>query len=101
VFVNSFSSKGSTSHNAINSTTRDDHNVTAKKNVAIVYLSWYSDGLDAGIRFPAGVRDFIFSTSSRSALRPTEPPIQCVPVALSPEVKRQGREASKVVSVLN
>jgi hypothetical protein len=35
----------------------------------------------------------IFSTSSRPALRSTQPPIQWVPGALSPGVKRPGRDA--------
>jgi hypothetical protein len=36
---------------------------------------------------------FILQTASRPALGPTQPPIQCVPGALSLEVKRPGREA--------
>jgi hypothetical protein len=51
-------------------------------------------GLDdqgVGVRVPVGLR--IFSTSSRPAMRPTQPPIQWIPAALSPGVKRQGREA--------
>jgi hypothetical protein len=36
---------------------------------------------------------FLFSTTSIPALGPTQPPIQWVPGALSPGVKRQGREA--------
>jgi hypothetical protein len=35
----------------------------------------------------------LFSASPTSVLRPTQPPIQWVPEALSPEVKLQGREA--------
>jgi hypothetical protein len=35
----------------------------------------------------------VFSTSSRPALGPTQRPIQWVTGALSPEVKRPGREA--------
>jgi hypothetical protein len=34
-----------------------------------------------------------FTTASRTVLRPTQPPIQWVPEALSLGVKRQGREA--------
>jgi hypothetical protein len=39
------------------------------------------------------VKNFLFSTSSRPALGPTQSPIQWVPGALSPGVKLQGREA--------
>jgi hypothetical protein len=42
---------------------------------------------------PGMVKNFLFSTSSRPALGSTQPPIQLVPGALSPGVKRQGREA--------
>jgi hypothetical protein len=36
---------------------------------------------------PVRVKNFLFSTSSRPALGPTQPPIQWVPWALSPGVK--------------
>jgi hypothetical protein len=36
---------------------------------------------------------FLYSTESKPALGPTEPPIQWVPGTISPEVKRPGREA--------
>jgi hypothetical protein len=42
---------------------------------------------------PGRVKIFLFSTSSRPALWPTQPPLQRVPGALSPRVKRPGREA--------
>jgi hypothetical protein len=44
-----------------------------------------------GIR-PGRVKNFLFSTSSRQVLGPTQSPIQWVPGALSPGVKRPGRE---------
>jgi hypothetical protein len=42
---------------------------------------------------PCKVKNFLCSTSSRPALRPTQPPIQWVLGALSPGAKRPGREA--------
>jgi hypothetical protein len=35
----------------------------------------------------------LVGTSPKSTLGPTQPPIQCEPGALSPEIKRLGREA--------
>jgi hypothetical protein len=53
-------------------------------------------GLDdrgVGIRVPmGGSKNFYFSMSSTPALGPTQPPMQWVPGALSPRVKRAGRE---------
>jgi hypothetical protein len=40
-----------------------------------------------------GLGIFLFTTVSRTALGPTQPPIQWVPGALSLGVKRPGREA--------
>jgi hypothetical protein len=40
-----------------------------------------------------GLRIFLFTTVSRPALESTHSPIQWVPVALFPGVKRPGREA--------
>jgi hypothetical protein len=42
---------------------------------------------------PGRVKNFLFSTSPRPALGSTQPPIQWVPWALSPWVKRPRREA--------
>jgi hypothetical protein len=42
---------------------------------------------------PGSGKIFLFSTTSRPGLRPTQPPIQCVPGAISPVVMRSGREA--------
>jgi hypothetical protein len=44
-----------------------------------------------GVRIPGGSR--IFSTSFIPALRATQPPVQCVPEALSPGLKQPGHEA--------
>jgi hypothetical protein len=62
------------------------------------YHSPYSDWLRAGrprgwSSSPGRVKNFLFSTSSRPALGPTQPPIQWVAWALSLVVKRQGRKA--------
>jgi hypothetical protein len=58
------------------------------------YLSRYSDGpgFDSW-QAEAGTIDFLFYTASRPALGPTQPPIQWALEALSPAVKRPGREA--------
>jgi hypothetical protein len=40
---------------------------------------------------PGRGKTFLLSTSTRPALRSTQPPIQWVPEPLSPRVKRQGR----------
>jgi hypothetical protein len=42
-----------------------------------------------------GLGIFLFTTASRTALGPTQPPIQCVPRSLSLGVKRPGREADQ------
>jgi hypothetical protein len=49
---------------------------------------------DRGSGFDArrGLGIFLFTTASRPALGPTQPPIQWVPGALSLGVKRSGRE---------
>jgi hypothetical protein len=46
------------------------------------------------ISSPGEGKNFLFSTSCRPALGPTQPPIQWVTGTLSPEVKRPGREAN-------
>jgi len=53
-------------------------------------------GLDdrgSRVRFPAGLVIFLFTTSPRTSLGPTHPPIQWVSGALSQEVKRPESEA--------
>jgi hypothetical protein len=42
---------------------------------------------------PGRLKNFLFSMTYRPTLGPTQPPIQWVPDALFPRVKRQGREA--------
>jgi hypothetical protein len=53
-------------------------------------------GLDdsgVGVPSPGRVKNFLFSTSFRSALAPTKPPIQWVAGALSPGAQQLVREA--------
>jgi hypothetical protein len=57
-----------------------------------IALGYGLDDRGSRIRFPAGVGIFPFTTASRTALGPTQPPIQRVPGSLSLEVKRPGRE---------
>jgi hypothetical protein len=64
-----------------------------KSRDSVVYIAT-DYGLDdpgVGVRVPVGSR--IFSTSSRPAMGSTQSPIQCVPDALSPGVRRSGPEA--------
>jgi hypothetical protein len=60
------------------------------------YLSGIALGYaldDRGFESRQGLGIFLFTTAFRTALRPTQPPIQCVPGALSLGVKRAGRKA--------
>jgi hypothetical protein len=42
---------------------------------------------------------FLFTTSSRPVLAPTQPPVQCSPGARSPGLKRPGREADHLPTI--
>jgi hypothetical protein len=46
-----------------------------------------------GFDFREGLGIFLFTTVSKTALGPTQPPIHWLPAALSLGVKRSGREA--------
>jgi len=51
-------------------------------------------GWTSGVQLPAEMMGiFLFATASGPALRPTQPPIQRVPGALFPGIKRPGRKA--------
>jgi hypothetical protein len=58
-----------------------------------IALGYGLDDRGPRFRFLAGLRIFLFTTASRTALGPTQPPIQWVPEALSLGVKWPGREA--------
>jgi hypothetical protein len=60
------------------------------------YSDWLRPGRPRGrSSSPGRVKIFLFSTASRPVLGPTQPPIQWVPGAVPPGVKRQGREADR------
>jgi hypothetical protein len=51
-------------------------------------------GLDSWSSIPDRDKS-VFSTASRPALGPTQPPIKCVPVIVSPGIKQPGRDAEQ------
>jgi hypothetical protein len=65
---------------------------SADSSVGIA-LGYGMDDRGSRVPFPAGLGIFLFTTASRTALGPTQPPIQWVPGALSLGVKRPGRKA--------
>jgi hypothetical protein len=56
-------------------------------------LGYGLDDRDSRVRFPGRLGIFLFITASRTALGPTQPPIEWVQGALSLGVKRPGLEA--------
>jgi hypothetical protein len=58
-----------------------------------IAIGYGLDNRRVGVPSPGRVKNFLFSKSSRPALRSTQPPIQWVPGALSPGIERLGREA--------
>jgi hypothetical protein len=57
-----------------------------------IALGYGLDDRGSWVRFPEGAGNFSFITVSRTALEPTQPPIQWVPGTLSLGVKRLGCE---------
>jgi hypothetical protein len=51
-------------------------------------MGWKAEGSEFEPRLG---QDFLLSMSSRPVLGPSQRPIQCVPEALSPGIKQQGR----------
>jgi hypothetical protein len=63
--------------------------------ITFPYLDWLQSGRQRGRGSSPGRGEiFLLSTSSRPVLGPTHPPIQWVPGALYPEVKRPGCKAN-------
>jgi hypothetical protein len=58
-----------------------------------IALGYGLDYRGSRVRFPAGLGIFLFTTTSRTSLGPTQPPIHLVQGALSLGIKRPGREA--------
>jgi hypothetical protein len=72
--------------------------VSASKKCPLLVFSRYSEWLLAGPQRCRSsslfrVKNYFFSTASKPALWPIQPPFQWVPETLSQEVKRPGREA--------
>jgi hypothetical protein len=67
-----------------------------ERNLDNMYMLIMGYGLDdqgSRVRFPVGAGIFLYTTTSRTALGPTQPPIQWVPGALSLGIKQLGHEA--------
>jgi hypothetical protein len=59
----------------------------SRDSVVGIATSYGLDDREVGVRVPTGVKNFLFSKSSRPALRSTQPPLQWVP-----GIKRPGSE---------
>jgi hypothetical protein len=68
------------------------HVQKSRDNSVDIALGYVLDYRGSRVRFPSGLGIFLFATASRTALGPTQPPIQWVPGALSLGVKRPGHE---------
>jgi hypothetical protein len=65
----------------------------SRDNAVGIVTAYRLDNRGVGVQVPVGVKNFLFFTSSRSALGSTQTHIQWVRGALSPGVKQQGLEA--------
>jgi hypothetical protein len=66
-------------------------NTPSWRGAQLIKAGWTIGVLGFNSRWGLGI--FLFTTASRKALGPTQPPTQCVRGALSLRVKRPGREA--------
>jgi hypothetical protein len=57
------------------------------------WLGYRLENRGSRVQFPVGAVDFLFTATSRTALRPTQPPFQWVPGVLTLGVKRLGNES--------
>jgi hypothetical protein len=67
--------------------------ITTTATAVVGIATGYGQGPGGRSSSPGRVKNVLFSKSSRPALGSTQPPIQYVPGALSPGVKRPGRES--------
>jgi hypothetical protein len=65
----------------------------SRDSVVDVATGYVLDDRGIGVPSPGRVKNFLFSTYCIPDLGPTQPPIQWVPRAFSPWIKRQEREA--------
>jgi hypothetical protein len=70
-------------------------NDRSKDSSVGIAASYGLDERGVGVRRSGRAKNFLFFTSSRPALRPTQRPIVWVPGALSPGVNRPGRGADR------
>jgi hypothetical protein len=73
-------------------------NIRSRDSSVGIATGYWLENREVGVRVPVKVKNFLFFTSSRPALGPTQPPIQWVPGALSQGVKPPGREADHSLS---
>jgi hypothetical protein len=83
------------SHKAARSYFRHAHNIKAIMNNSVVVIASGYRLDDPGVGVGVPVLSRIFSISSRLALVSTQPPIHWVLGAISPGIKRPGREADR------
>jgi hypothetical protein len=62
-------------------------NLSSSDSSVVTALDYGLDDRGSRVRFPAGLGIFLFTAASRTALGPTQPPIQRVPEALFLGVK--------------